>query len=124
MRRIDIEEGVIQVLRQLSLIGNGKRADLLDEWKEFIKYNSNIKQDSVSKDYLRRRLVNLLDRKYVKREGNTYYITNKGLDYLQFIEQSNPDSTINKETQLIKTVEAFNKKKTFIKKVSRRDYTL
>ena len=109
VRRIDIEEGVIQVLRQLSLIGNGKRADLLDEWKEFIKYNSNIKQDSVSKDYLRRRLVNLLDRKYVKREGNTYYITNKGLDYLQFIEQSNPDSTINKETQLIKTVEAFNK---------------
>lgn len=109
VRRIDIEEGVIQVLRQLSLIGNGKRADLLDEWKEFIKYNSNIKQDSVSKDYLRRRLVNLLDRKYVKREGNTYYITNKGLDYLQFVEQSNPDSTINKETQLIKTVEAFNK---------------
>lgn len=82
---------------------------MLDEWKEFIKYNSNIKQDSVSKDYLRRRLVNLLDRKYVKREGNTYYITNKGLDYLQFVEQSNPDSTINKETQLIKTVEAFNK---------------
>lgn len=109
VRRIDIEEGVIQVLRQLSLIGNGKRADLLDEWKEFIKYNSNIKQDSVCKDYLRRRLVNLLDRKYVKREGNTYYITNKGLDYLQFVEQSNPDSTINKETQLIKTVESFNK---------------
>ena len=109
VRRIDIEEGVIQILRQLSLIGNGKRADLLDEWKEFIKYNSNIKQDSVSKDYLRRRLVNLLDRKYVKREGNTYYITNKGLDYLQFVEQSNPDSTINKETQLIKTVGSFNK---------------
>lgn len=116
VRRIDIEEGVIQLLRQLSLIGNGKRADLLDEWKEFIKYNSNIKQDSVSKDYLRRRLVNLLDRKYVKREGNTYYITNKGLDYLQFVEQSNPDSTINKETQLIKTVESFNKEQRYLLK--------
>ncbi len=109
VKTLDTQEGLIQVLRQLSLIGKGKRADLLDEWKEYIKYNSNVKQDSVIKDYLRRRLVNLLDRNYVKRDGNTYSITEKGQNYLHLIEQTNPHSTENRETELIKNVEAFNK---------------
>ncbi len=109
VRKIDIEEGVIQVLRQLSLINNGKRSDLLDEWIEYTKYNSNIKQDSVIKDYLRRRIVNLVDRGYVKRDANTYSITEKGLKYLSNIEQENPNPIINKETELNRTVEQFNK---------------
>lgn len=109
MQKIDIEEGLIQVLRQLSLINSGKRADLLEDWEEYTRYNSNIKQDSVVKDYLRRRLGNLVDRKYVKREGNVYSITDKGLCYLQTVEQNNPNPIIDKETQLIKGVEAFNK---------------
>ena len=109
MQKIDIEEGLIQILRQLSLIGSGKRADLLEEWEEYTKYNSNLKQDSVIKDYLRRRLVNLIDRKYIKREGNVYSITEKGLNYLQNIEQTNPNLIINRETQLNKDVEQFNK---------------
>jgi len=109
MQKIDIEEGLIQILRQLSLIKSGKRADLLEEWEEYTKYNSNIKQDSVIKDYLRRRLVNLIDRKYIKREGNVYSITDKGLLYLQTIEKTNPNPIIDKETQLIKDIELFNK---------------
>ena len=110
MQKIDIEEGLIQVLRQLSLIKSGKRADLLEEWEEYTKYNSNIKQDSVIKDYLRRRLVNLIDRKYVMREGNVYSITEKGVLYLQNIEQTNPNPIVDNETQLIKDIEQFNKK--------------
>jgi len=109
MQKIDIEEGLIQILRQLSLIKSGKRADLLEEWEEYTKYNSNIKQDSVIKDYLRRRLVNLIDRKYIKREGIVYSITDKGLLYLQTIEKTNPNPIIDKETQLIKDIELFNK---------------
>ncbi len=89
-RKIDFEEGLIQILRQLSY-QKGERYDLLDEWEEFTKYNSNIKQDSVIKDYLRRRLVNLIAREYVKRDGNTYSITDKGLKYLQSTEKSNPN---------------------------------
>ena len=109
MQKIDIEEGLIQVLRQLSLIKSGKRADLLEEWEEYTKYNSNIKQDSVIKDYLRRRLVNLINREYVIREGNVYTITKKGLSYLQNIEKTNPNPIVDKETQLIKGIEQFNK---------------
>ncbi|MFT4070941.1 MAG: restriction endonuclease [Dysgonamonadaceae bacterium] len=109
IKKIDTEEGLIQVLRQLSLIESGRRGDLLEEWEEYTKYNSNIKQDSVRKDYLRRRLVNLVDRKYAKRDGNTYSITDKGRSYLQLVEQTNPNATVNKETQLIRDIETFNK---------------
>lgn len=108
-RNIDIEEGLVQILRQLSLINNGKRSDLLDEWTEYTKYNSNLKQDSVIKDYLRRRIVNLVDRCYVKRDANTYSITEKGLKYLSTIEQENPNPIVDKETELNRTVEQFNK---------------
>lgn len=108
-RKIDIEEGLVQVLRQLSLINSGKRSDLLDEWTEYTKYNSNLKQDSVIKDYLRRRIVNLVDRGYVKRDANTYSITEKGLRYLSSIEQNNPSPIIDKETELNRNIERFNK---------------
>lgn len=109
VKKIDTEEGLIQILRQLSLIENGKRADLLDEWEEYTKYHSNIKQDSVRKDYLRRRLANLVDRKYVKRNGVTYCITDKGLNYLQSAEDTNSNLTINKENRLNRDIEVFNK---------------
>lgn len=109
IKKIDTEEGLIQILRQLSLIESGRRGDLLVEWEEYTKYNSNIKQDSVQKDYLHRRLVNLVDRKYAKRDGNTYSITDKGRSYLQLVEQTNPNATVNKETQLIRDIETFNK---------------
>ena len=109
VQKIDLEEGLIQILRQLSLIDSGKRADLLEEWEEYTKYNSNLKQDSVIKDYLRCRLFNLIDRKYIKREGNVYSITEKGVNYLHNIEQANPNPIINKEIQLNRDIEQFNK---------------
>lgn len=116
VKKIDTEEGLIQILRQLSLIESGKRADLLDEWEEYTKYHSNIKQDSVRKDYLRRRLANLVDRKYVKRNGVTYCITDKGLNYLQSAEDTNPSPTINKENRLNRDVEFFNKEQRILLK--------
>lgn len=109
IRNIDIEEGLSQILRQLSLINSGRRSDLLDEWSEYTKYNSNLKQDSVIKDYLRRRIVNLVDRGYVKRDANTYTITEKGIKYLLSIEQENPNPIVDKETELNRNIERFNK---------------
>lgn len=116
VKKIDLEEGVIQVLRQLSLIGSGKRSDLLEEWGEYTRYNSNVKQLSVIKDYLRRRLVNLVSRDYVTREGNIYTITGKGLDYLQFVGQTSPNIIVDKETGLNRTIETFNKEQRMLLK--------
>lgn len=81
----------------------------MDEWEEYTKYNSNLKQDSVIKDYLRRRLVNLVDRGYVERDANTYSITDKGIKYLEAIEQSNPNPIVDQETRLNREMEQFNK---------------
>lgn len=108
-RSIDIKEGLAQVLRQLFFLNNGKRSDLLGEWMEYTKYKSNLKQDSVIKEYLRCRIVNLVDRGYVKRNANTYSITDKGIEYLSSIEQENPNPIIDKEAELNRNIERFNK---------------
>ncbi len=106
-KQIDLEEGLVQILVQLSLIKNGKRSDLLEDWEEYTQNNSNLKQDSVIKDYLRRRLVNLIDRNYVKREGNIYSITEKGISYLEKVNKNSPKPILNKETELNKEIEKF-----------------
>lgn len=118
VQHIDMEEGLIQILRQISLITRGKRSDLLEEWREYTKYNSNLRQEVVIKEYLRRRLLNLVDRGYVSREGNTYTITEKGIGYLRIVEQSNPDGIGNRETEMRSVVESFRKEQ----RVLLRDY--
>lgn len=108
-RRIDVEEGLVQVLRQLSLIRSGKRADLLDDWIAYTRYNSNLKRDVVVKEYLRRRLVNLVDRGYVRRDANTYIITDEGMAYLDSIDREHPNRIVDRETALNRSVEEFNR---------------
>lgn len=63
----------------------------------------------LAKIILWRRLANLVDRKYVKCNGVTYCITDKGLNYLQSAEDTNPSPTINKENRLNRDIEFFNK---------------
>ena len=81
VRRLDEEEGLPQLLAILAAHSPAKRADLLEEWSEFLLENSNYGTLSTFKDTLRRRLLNLCERGYVSREGNTYTITDKGIDY-------------------------------------------
>jgi restriction system protein len=79
LRKLDEEEGLPQLLSILAAHSPAKRGDLLDEWSEFLLENSNYGTVSTFKDTLRRRLLNLVERGYVAREGNTYTITDKGL---------------------------------------------
>lgn len=78
----------------------------MEYYLEF-KINSNLKQDTSIKSYLLYRLTNLIDRGYVKREGNTYAITARGINYLESVRQSNPNPINNKETDLNYEVEKF-----------------
>jgi len=55
--------------------------DLLPEWKDFLREHSTFGSPSTFKDTLRHRLVNLIERGYVERDGNTYVITEAGTDY-------------------------------------------
>lgn len=81
LRKLDEEEGLPQLLSILAAHSPAKRGDLLDEWSEFLLQNSNYGTVSTFKDTLRRRLINLVERGYVAREGNTYTITDKGINY-------------------------------------------
>lgn len=81
LRELDEAEGLPQLLAILAAHSPGKRADLLEEWTEFLLENSNHKTPSSINATLRQRLLNLTARGYVSREGNTYSITSAGVDY-------------------------------------------
>ncbi|MBZ0099764.1 MAG: restriction endonuclease, partial [Taibaiella sp.] len=108
IREIDVREGLIQLLYQASAINKGKRADFLDDWKQYLAVNSNVKKETVIKDYMRRRLVNLWDRGYMERNGNIYQITEKGLSYLRKGGTKEIDTAVAGVTKLSKEVERFN----------------
>lgn len=81
VRQLDEAEGLPQLLAMLAAHSPARRADLLGEWGEFLLENSNYSTPSTFKDTLRRRLLNLVERGYINREGNTYTITDKGIAY-------------------------------------------
>lgn len=108
---IDNQEGLEFILLNLSTMDKGKRSDLMTSWGRYLVHNSNVKKDSVAKDYLRRRLGNLVDRNYVKRSGNYYSITSDGNKYLNiFLKETleySENITVVKENDLTIKVNEF-----------------
>jgi restriction system protein len=78
---LDEAEGMGELLSILATKTRAMRGDLLPEWKEFLNEYSSFGSRTTIKDTLRRRLVNLIDREYVERDGNTYVITPAGEEY-------------------------------------------
>ena len=108
-REIDEEEGLLQLLLQASKVGRGKRSDFLKDWADYLLTNSNVKEESVRKDYLRRRLVNLWDRGYLSREGNIYEITASGQTYLTTTSKRNNNPTVSKVALLTQEIDQFKR---------------
>lgn len=80
-RKLDEAEGLPQLLAILAAHSPAKRGDLLADWGEFLLAHSKYGTPSTIKDTLRRRILNLVDRGYIDRDGNTYTITAKGIAY-------------------------------------------
>jgi len=106
IKEIDDAEGILDLIHILATKGEAKRSDLLPDWKEFLKMYSKYGTTSTVKDTLRRRLVNLIDRDLVKREGNVYSLTVKGLEYEKQV--ANREEAL--ELELMHSIEIFNKK--------------
>lgn len=81
VRDLDLAEGLPQLLAILAAHSPAKRGDLLTDWGDFLAARSKYGTASTIKDTLRRRLLNLLERGYVTRDGNMYTITQKGVAY-------------------------------------------
>ena len=81
VRKLDEAEGLPKLLAILAAHSPAKRGDLLEEWGEYLLTHSKYGTASTIKDTLSRRMLNLVERGYVNREGNTYTITDKGIAY-------------------------------------------
>lgn len=81
IRKLDEAEGLPQLLMILAAHSPAKRGDLLADWGEFLLAHSKYGTASTIKDTLRRRILNLVDRGFIDRSGNTYTITAKGIAY-------------------------------------------
>ena len=113
MRQIDDDEGMLHLLAMLATKTRAKRANLLAEWTDFLREYSKFGSESTIKESLRRRLLNLVERQLVEREGqSSYAITKAGLDYLS----AAPPSTKIKQTlidpsrDVLQAITSYNQK--------------
>ena len=79
---LDDVEGLLQLLIILSTKGQTRRGELLEEWGDFLANYSNFGTTSTIKEMLRMRLLNLIERDLVSREGNRYSINQAGIEYV------------------------------------------
>lgn len=81
VRKIDEAEGIPNLLSILAAHSPGKRGDLLEDWGGFLLAHSTYRTPSTIKHTLRYRMLNVVERGYSTRAGNTYTITEKGIAY-------------------------------------------
>lgn len=91
VRELDEAEGLPQLLGILATKTRAKRGDLLTEWGEFLIEHSQLTTPATFRATLRNRLVNLIERGFVTRDGNDYVITSEGVAYATAAERPADD---------------------------------
>jgi restriction system protein len=104
IRELDEAEGIPDLLAILATKPQARRADLIKEWGEFLHENSTYGTPSTIKDTLRRQLVNLVERGYVERDGNSYRITKDGIAYAAVA----PSHGVDPRRTVLQAVRAYN----------------
>ncbi|MFC1819209.1 restriction endonuclease, partial [Thermodesulfobacteriota bacterium] len=104
LAEIDDNEGIPHLLRILAGKTTARRRDLLPEWSDFLREHSHFGTLATIRDTLRRRLNNLAERGYVSREGVTYLITKKGLEYAELFTQGDLD----RKRDIVRAIKVFN----------------
>ena len=112
IRELDEHEGLLQLLQILSTKTRAMRGDLLPEWRDFLNEHSRFRAPDSTKDTLRRRLLNLVDRGLVEREGNTYTISPAGIAYVGSFDalpaNGNQRQQIAPLQEVSQSIQAFN----------------
>lgn len=109
LRELDEAEGLPKLLSIVAAHSPAKRGDLLEDWGEFLLAFSKFKTASTIKDTLRRRMLNLVERGYIERDGNTYTITKKGVEYAG---ASKPTEFNRAEQQVLSAIKHHNDSRT------------
>lgn len=105
LRSIDEEEGVIYLLELLASREQAKRSDLLPEWMAFLHQNSKFGSERSGKSTLYSRLVNLIQRALVERDGMSYQITDAGRKWLS---KSLPGKKSDPRKDLLDAIKRYN----------------
>jgi restriction system protein len=105
VRELDEAEGLPQLLAILAPKTRAKRGDLLTEWGEFLLEHSQLTTPATFRATLRNRLVNLIERGFVTRDGNDYVITPDGVAYATVAERPADDP----KRAVLRAVGEFNK---------------
>lgn len=106
IREIDDVEGIGELLSMLATKTRAMRGDLLPEWGDFLREYSKFGTPSTIKDALRRRLLNVVERGLVERDGNSYVITPAGLEYAASFAQS---GAVDPKRQVMQAITAYNR---------------
>ena len=85
VRSIDSLEGLDVTLKTVAEIGPAQQSDLFPSFKAYAGEVSNLRADSTLKSFLWSRLRNLLDRELVSRDGRSYLVTERGLEWLSVL---------------------------------------
>ena len=88
VQELDRNEGIPRILALLAEKALARRSDLIDDWGNYLAQVSNITRLSMIKDTLRRRLLNLVERGLVDRDGNRYSISEAGRAYLDLLGET------------------------------------
>ena len=105
---IDLQEGMAEIMQFVQAMPNARRGDLLPEWREFCQRTLEHPAESVMKDYLYRRLQNLMERKLVERDGQRYRLTKAGEEYLESLSSGLPGNQARSQ-ELLRGVDTFTR---------------
>lgn len=90
-RELDAGEGIPKILSLIAERSPCRRGDVLPAWSDYLKSVSLFSTPKMFASTLSRRLLNIVERRLVVREGNSYTITMAGLDWLKgFFDTSGP----------------------------------
>jgi restriction system protein len=96
---IDEYEGLNYLLGLVAEQSDGKRSDLLPDFTGYCLANTNYASEATIKTALYNRLVNLLDRQLVERDGTSYTITNRGLKYLDGVSSQTSSGRVQQHDE-------------------------
>ena len=82
IRAIDDDEGILALLSMLDVMPESKFGDIFPEWHAFLKEHSTFVSENSAKSTLRYRLVNVLSRGLVDKEGMYYQLSTQGREWL------------------------------------------
>lgn len=105
VRELDEAEDLPQLLGILATKTRARRGDLLAEWGEFLLEHSQLTTPATFRSTLRNRLINLIERGFVTRDGNDYVITPEGVAYATVAERPDDDP----KREVLRAVSEFNK---------------